>query len=215
MTALIALDGVHRRFRLKAETINAVEGVSLTLRRGVVTGLVGPSGSGKTTLINLVIGWEHPDAGTVTTDPAVVDDWHSISVVPQSLGLLAELSLAENVGLPARLGNPQGRTPDALLRSLGLEGLGDRLPHETSLGEQQRTAVARALATDPLVLVADEPTSHQDETNVAIVARMLRDAADGGAAVLVATHDERLLDIADEVLHIENGSIVDPPPSGA
>ena len=215
MTDRITLDAVHRQFRLNAETIHAVNGVSLALRSTAVTGLVGPSGSGKTTVINLVIGWERPDGGTVTRDPDMVDDWHSIAVVPQALGLLTELSLAENVGLPARLGNPEDRTPAALLLALGLDGLGNRMPHEASLGEQQRAAVARALATDPLVLVADEPTSHQDEANVAVVARMLRQAADDGAAVLIATHDDRLLEIADEVLHIENGSIVDPPASGA
>jgi ABC-type lipoprotein export system ATPase subunit len=215
MTDLITLDAVHRRYRLKVETIRAVNGISLSLRSGVVTGLVGPSGSGKTTLINLVIGWEQPDGGTVARDPDMVDDWRSIAVVPQALGLLAELSLAENIGLPARLGNPEDRTPAALLLALGLDELGDRMPHEASLGEQQRTAVARALATDPRVLVADEPTSHQDEANVAIVANMLRQAADDGAAVLVATHDDRLLEIADEVHHIENGSIIEPPASPA
>ncbi len=210
MTDRITLDAVHRYFRLKAETIHAVNGVSLKVRSGAVTGLVGPSGSGKTTLINVVIGWEQPDDGSVVRDPGMADDWHSIAVVPQALGLLAELSLAENIGLPARLGNAEDRTPAALLLAFGLEGLGDRMPHEASLGEQQRTAVARALATDPLVLVADEPTSHQDEANVAIVARMLRQAADDGAAVLVATHDDRLLEIADEVHYMENGSIIEP-----
>ena len=210
MTELITLDSVHRRYRLRAETVHAVNDVSLSLRSGTVTGLVGPSGSGKTTLINLVLGWEQPDEGTITRDPTITDDWHSIAVIPQALGLLAELSLSENVGLPARLGNPEDQTPHALLAALGLDGLDDRLPDEASLGEQQRTAVARALATDPRVLVADEPTSHQDEANVDIVAQMLRQAAVEGAAVFMATHDDRLLMIADAVHHIENGSITDP-----
>lgn len=209
MTPLVRLEGVHRRYRLRAETIHAVDDVSLTLRHGTIVGLVGPSGSGKTTLINLIVGWEQPDEGVVLRDASIGGDWSSLAVVPQTLGLIPELTLAENVGLPARLGNRQVRSPSDLMADIGLDGLAMRLPDEASLGEQQRTAVVRALVAAPAVLVADEPTSHQDEANALNVARMLRDAADTGSAVLIATHDERILAGVDEVIRIVDGRLVE------
>ena len=208
MNALVQLDNVHRRFRLRAEVVHAVRGVTLELRAGSVIGLIGPSGSGKTTLINLVVGWETPDDGTVVRHASVGDDWQSIAVVPQGLGLMDELSLLENVQLPQRLGNRDAKSPHDLMAELGLDHLERRIPAEASLGEQQRTAVARALVAGPAVLVADEPTSHQDEENAMTVARLLREAASRGSAVLIATHDERVLAVADETIHIEHGAVV-------
>lgn len=210
MTTLIRLEGVHRRYRLRAETVRAVDGVSLTLDRGTITGLVGPSGSGKTTLINLIVGWERPDAGAVIRDGSIGDDWASIAIVPQELGLLPELSLAENARLPLRIDpDLEPRRPD-LLDRLHLEDLSMRLPEETSLGEQQRTAVARAVIAAPRVLVADEPTSHQDEDHALDVAALLRETARDGSAVLIATHDDRVLAGVDRVVRIENGRLVGP-----
>ena len=209
MTERLRLDHVSRRYRLRAETVHAVRNVSLSLASGTVTGLMGPSGSGKTTLINLIVGWERPDEGVVLKDASVGDDWRGIAVVPQSLGLLEELSLAENVQLPVRLGNASRVSVDDLMREVGLDHLAHRTPDEVSLGEQQRAAVARALVSQPAVLVADEPTSHQDEANAMMVARMLRAAAGWGSAVLIATHDERILAVADAVVRLADGAVVD------
>lgn len=211
MTSPVELEGVHRRYRSRTETVHAVNGVSFILRRGALTGLVGPSGSGKTTLINLIAGWERPDAGAVHRDPAIGDDWHGLAVVPQNIGLLSELTIEENISLPIRLGNASPVDPHTLMAEIGVGGLEGRMPDETSLGEQQRAAVARALVADPVVLVADEPTSHQDEGNALVVAGMLRRAAASGTAVLIATHDERILAEADEVIRIESGRVVEGP----
>lgn len=214
MTHLVDLVTVTRRFVSRAETVVAVDGVSFSIGPGEVVGVVGPSGSGKTTLLQLVLGWERPDEGSVVVDPSVAEHpgWAGIASVPQELGLLPELTGAQNVELSVRLGRAADgadRTRWAIVE-LGLEGLGDRLPGELSLGEQQRFAVARAVGPVPRLLVADEPTSHQDEANADRVMAVLGSVASAGGAVLVATHDERLLDRADRVVRLRDGRVVLP-----
>lgn len=207
MTAVVELTNVSRTYRSRAEDVTAVVAASLELRAGLVTALVGPSGSGKSTLINLIVGWETPDEGEVRTHPDVGDDWDSVAVVPQGLGLLAELTLAENIRLPAVLGNSVALDIDELCESLGLAHLRDQLPESVSLGEHQRAAVARALLPQPTLLVADEPTAHQDEENTLLVAELMRSAAASGSAVLIATHDARVLSSADVVIEILDGRL--------
>jgi ABC-type lipoprotein export system ATPase subunit len=210
MSSRISLRSVHRRYQRGPETVHALTDVSFELAAGTIVGLIGPSGSGKTTLLHLIIGWDHPTEGTVERDASVADDWSGLAVVPQGLGLLPELTLAENVELPGRLGNAAAVTTKALFTSLGLDGLADRRSDEASLGEQQRVAVARAVVGGPAVLIADEPTAHQDEVNAARVVERLVATARAGSAVLVATHDDRLLPAVDLVLRLEDGHLVVP-----
>lgn len=207
MTAVVSLSGVRRRFRLRAETITAVDDVSLELESGSIVGLMGPSGSGKTTLINLIVGFDHPDAGTVALPATDRDDWNRIAIIPQDLGLIDDLDLIENVELPARLGNRQPMPTEDVLVALSLAGLERRTPGEMSLGERQRVAVARALVASPALLVADEPTSHQDEANAGRVVDLLVEAARRGSAVLVTTHDRRTLARFDRVLEMRDGRV--------
>jgi ABC-type lipoprotein export system ATPase subunit len=209
MTAVATLTGVVRRFRRGPETVHAVDGVTLSLEPGTITGLVGPSGSGKTTLVELLVGWQRPDDGTVEV-AAARDDWNHIAIIPQDLGLIDDLDLVENVELPARLGNHQDLPTEAIVSRLGLEGLEHRRPDEMSLGEQQRVAIARALVTAPTLLVADEPTAHQDEANARRVIDLLVSAARAGSAVLVTTHDHRALPAFDRVIAMRDGRIVGP-----
>ena len=130
--------------------------------------LVGPSGSGKTTLLNLLCGWEQPDGGRLSWPSGsgrVDPPWDEVAVVPQDLGLVEELTVVENVELPLWLaGRLERGLPEAagLLDRLGLARNGDRLPAEVSLGERQRVALARAMVVGPRLLLADEPTGHQD-----------------------------------------------------
>lgn len=207
MSTVLRLEGVNKEYRTGAEVIHAVADVSLTVSSGKTMALVGPSGSGKTTLVHLIAGWELPTSGVVERDPALGSGWSSVAVVPQGIGLLEELPVVENVELPARLGNSQHTTTAELMSGLGLEGLEHRLPLETSLGEQQRAAVARAVASRPGLLIADEPTAHQDEMNAARVRRVLEDCANHGSAVLVATHDPRILPYMDELVRLEYGRL--------
>jgi ABC-type lipoprotein export system ATPase subunit len=218
-TAVIEAVGLTKAYRRGPEEIHAVRHADRAIGRGELVALVGPSGSGKTTLLNLLIGWERPDEGEVRWGGSRVehpDDlrWGELSVVPQSLGLVEELSVRENVALPLRLRGAQYRDQhgaaervESLLGEFGLARLADRLPTEVSLGEQQRAALARGLVLEPSLLVADEPTGHQDAVWVRGVLRALRHAADSGSATLVATHHRALARFADRVLAIRDGEL--------
>jgi putative ABC transport system ATP-binding protein len=205
--SVVSMVEVDRIFRSHGDVVRAVDGVSLELVNGELVGVVGPSGSGKTTLLHLVMGWEEPDLGTVTRRADVVADWTGAAIVSQGLGLLPELTALENVELAVRLSGAAGVSAIELLAELDLEDLANRLPAELSLGEQQRVAIARAVSCRPILLVADEPTSHQDEARADRTMAMLRRVAEQGGAVLVATHDERVLASMDRTLRMEDGNL--------
>ncbi len=142
--------------------------------------------------------------------------WDELALVPQALGLVADLSLADNVLLPARLRRSlRAEQPRAaqLLEDFGLTALAGRLPAQASLGEQQRAAVARALLLRPALLLADEPTAHQDRGHADRLLDAVAEAAHRGSAVLVATHDEQAWERADRVLAMRDGRLVDRPPA--
>lgn len=192
-------------------------GVDLAIAAGEVVALVGPSGSGKTTLLTIVAGFERPDRGQVTVsgcDPAGGEalPWSTLAMLPQSLGLLPELTVAENVGLPGRLGAAAGDGADLLAR-LGLGHLAPRLPGEISLGEQQRTALARAAVVRPALLVADEPVSHQNRAWAEAMMGLVADLAAGGTACLLATHDDVAVAAAHRVVHLRDGRLVADGPA--
>jgi putative ABC transport system ATP-binding protein len=151
----------------------------------------------------LLGGWSEPDAGTIggLTSRA----WEDCAYVPQRFGLVPELTVAENVELPAR-GRVDGGK--ALLARLALDELRDRYPAEISIGQQQRVAVARALVLGPRLLLVDEPTSHQDRASAELVWAALADAAAGGTACLVATHEPDARLRADVSWEIESGRVV-------
>jgi putative ABC transport system ATP-binding protein len=216
---VVQLVGIEKNFARGPEVVEVLRGLSLELARGEVVALVGPSGSGKTTLLNIMAGWEEPDAGEASF---VADgtrlgfggrSWSEVAVVPQSLGLLEELTIGENVALPLRLRrvSPGDVRPqvDALLAAFGLDAYYDRLPQEISIGEQQRTAMARALIAEPALILADEPTGHQDVGWAERVFTALREAAASGTACFVATHSDEMLAFCDRVLGIAEGRITD------
>lgn len=214
-TAVLEAEALTKTFRRGPEDVHALNGASLHVSPGEVVALVGPSGSGKTTLLSTLAGWETPDEGVICwlgriTDPNTLS-WGEMAIVPQTLGLVEELSVRENVELPTRLG-PLSSASDSdaverLLRDLGLAEFAHRLPGEVSLGEQQRTALARALVLGPNLLMADEPTGHQDAGWTLGVLRVLEAAASDGMACLVATHHRALVRYAHRVLRISDGSL--------
>jgi ABC-type lipoprotein export system ATPase subunit len=205
--------GLGKSYRRGPEEVRALREASLTLRAAEVVALVGPSGSGKTTLLNVLCGWERADAGRLawpSTGDRAVPTWEELAVVPQDLGLLDELTVAENVQLPLWLRGrlEQGRAEaDALLERLGLAGYADRLPAEVSLGERQRVALARAMVAGPRLLLADEPTGHQDAGWAQVVFEAVRGLAGRGSCCLVATHSEEFLASVDRVLTIRDGEL--------
>ncbi len=206
MSVVVRLVDVTKRYRRGREVVTAVHNVSFELSSGSMVALVGPSGSGKTTLLNLIVGGDEPDEGTID-GPADRPDWSRLAIVPQTLGLLPELTMAENVGLPLRLGAAGATDVAVAMELLGIGMLADRPPDETSLGEQQRAAVARALVTAPTLLVADEPTSRQDEANTGRVTDALAEVAAAGSCVFLATHDSRMLGRCDLVLQMTDGVV--------
>lgn len=206
MNPVVQIVGVTKRYRRGSEIVTAVDQATFELRPGTTTALVGPSGSGKTTLLDLVVGGDEPDDGTIRGVPDV-PDWSRLAIVPQSLGLLDELTIGENISLPDRFGTSPSSAAADLMARLAIDHLAERSPAETSLGEQQRAAVARALLAGPALLVADEPTSHQDEANTFRVVDALAACAAGGSCVLLATHDHRVLERCDVVLAMRDGVV--------
>ncbi|HEX2026041.1 MAG TPA: ATP-binding cassette domain-containing protein [Actinomycetota bacterium] len=212
---LVEVRGVSKWYRRGDEVVHAVEDVDLQVHQGEVTALVGRSGSGKTTLLNLLGAWEEPDHGGIewaAPPSAWPPTWSDVAMLPQRLGLVDELSVRANVEFPARLAGRLGELRDRvdqLLEDLGLTAFQDRYPRETSVGEQQRTALARALVLSPRLVLADEPTGHQDEGwSTAVFDALRRSAADGTACV-VATHDPAVTRLCDRVVAMADGKVLD------
>ncbi len=216
----IVVTGLTRRFG----TVTALRAVDLELHAGQLVVVAGPSGSGKTTLLSILAGLERADAGTVALRPPLPAGtpladlrWADLAFVPQSPTLLDELTVAENIDVPARLAG----TPDAgygvgqLLADLEIGQLADRYPSQTSGGEQQRTAIGRALRLCPLVLVADEPTGHQDRARVGLVLDLLRRHAYAGYTVVISSHDADVIGAADRVVTLADGRLVTDSRAGA
>jgi putative ABC transport system ATP-binding protein len=212
---LVRAGGLRKSYRRGAESVHALRGVGLELHEGELVALVGPSGSGKSTLLNVLAGWERPDAGGVAWaggDPGPGGPpWATLALVPQTFGLLEELSVRENVELPLRLAGvaaaERGRRAGEALQAFGIDALADRTPGDGSLGEQQRTALARALVAAPRLLLCDEPTGHQDAAWAKHVFQALLEATRQGGACLVATHSEQAVHFADRVLGLRDGQL--------
>jgi putative ABC transport system ATP-binding protein len=211
---LFEVRGVTKSYRRGGEIVHAVRDASMAVHEGEVVALVGRSGSGKTTLLNVIGAWEDPDEGLIAwaTPPAgPVPRWKDVAMLPQRLGLVDELSVRANVEYPARVAGRLEETTDRvdrLLEDLGLVELQERFPTETSVGEQQRTALARALALSPRLVLADEPTGHQDEGWGTAVFEALRGAAAEGTTCLVATHDPDVTRHCDRVVAMADGRVL-------
>lgn len=199
---VLRLDGVAKYW----EGTTGLAPVSLTLALGEIVVLQGRSGSGKSTLLALLAGWCLPDDGEIerSGEWAVGNGWRTwrhTSLVPQAMAPVSELTVRENVDVVLRWLGVSRRIRPALalhlLNRLDLVEESGRLPRETSLGQQQRLAVARAVAgtvadATPTVVLADEPTSHQDDEHTALVLEVLTEAAAAGAGVLVSSHDPQV-----------------------
>lgn len=221
--ALVKVVGVSRAYGRGTATVHALREVSLVAHRGELLAIRGRSGAGKTTLLNVIGGLDRPTAGRVWVDGQEVTGAseaqllalrrHTIGFIFQSFGLLPILSAAENVAVPLRLAKvpaPEREQRVAMLLELvGLGGHASQRPQELSGGQQQRVAIARALANEPALLIADEPTGQLDsETGRAMMDLLRALVRSRGVTVLVATHDQTLLDLADRVLTLRDGQLV-------
>jgi len=222
--------GVAKSFAAGGLHVDAVRGIDLVVRQGEMLAIVGPSGSGKSTLLGILGGIDTPTAGRVLlegTDLATLGDnqrtllrRRRIGFVFQAFNLVPTLTAAENVALPLELdGVAEADAHRRAVESLALVDLAQRqehLPAMLSGGEQQRVAVARALAIGPALLLADEPTGNLDSLGSLQVIRLLRDLVDQqGQTVVVVTHDMQVASEADRLIRMRDGRIDTRPAAAA
>ena len=219
MTApLIRIRGLAKAYRRGGQVLPVLNDINLDVGRGEFVALMGPSGSGKSTLLNLIAGIDQPNEGTIEVDGVDIAtlsegelaDWRAATVgfIFQFYNLLPVLSAFENVELPLLLtGLSSRQRKERVATVLELVGLSDRaehLPNELSGGQQQRVAIARALVSDPLLIVADEPTGDLDRTTggevLALLEQLVREL---GKTIVMVTHDPKAAASAQRLVHLE------------
>jgi putative ABC transport system ATP-binding protein len=219
-SSLVTLRNVRKEFDGKGEPVQALDGLSLTLPRGSFTSIMGPSGAGKSTLMNLIGCLDTPSAGEVTIDGNHIDELSSnertrvrattIGFVFQTFQLLSRLTALQNVALPMAFQgwSRSDRTERAhtLLSRVGLEDRTDHRPAALSGGQRQRVSIARALANDPTLLLADEPTGNLDTETGDRILRLFTELHDEGNTILVVTHERRVAEYAQRIIHLQEGT---------
>jgi len=223
--AVVTATGLARRYGEGEAAVDALRGVTLAVQEGELVAVMGPSGSGKSTLMHLLAALDKPTAGTVTIagqdvgslsdrDVTLLRRRH-IGFVFQFFNLLPMLSAEENVLLPLSIAGakPERAFFEQLLDRTGLTDRRTHRPAELSGGQQQRVAIARALVAKPTVVFADEPTGNLDSTTGAEILELLRSsAAELGQTMVMVTHDAQAAEIADRVLFLADGRIVEELP---
>ncbi len=223
-TPAIVLQHVQKVYENAAGKFTALKSINLQLCYGQFISIVGKSGCGKSTLLNMITGIDHPTAGDVIIGNEHIYKmseseralWRgkNLGVVFQFFQLLPTLTLLENIMLPMDYCNylPYADRPDRameLLRKVGLEDQADKLPTAVSSGQQQCAAIARALATDPSIILADEPTGNLDTHSAEKVLTLFQDLAKQGKTVVIVTHDPSITDLTDQTIILSDGEIID------
>jgi putative ABC transport system ATP-binding protein len=227
----IVTENVSRHYAMGQSLIRAVNGVSLRIAAGQFVALLGTSGSGKSSLLNLIAGLDRPTSGAVIVedkDMATLSRaelaqhrLHTVGMVFQSFNLIPSMTVIENVELPLRFAEVDRSQRDSLAReALERVGLGKRLDHrpsELSGGEQQRTALARALINRPKLLLADEPTGNLDSRTGTEIMNLIREFNESlGMTVVMVTHERALAErYAQRLIFLADGKLVDDQANGA
>jgi putative ABC transport system ATP-binding protein len=209
---------LYRFYRAGDEETLALRGVSIAVQAGQLVTVAGPSGSGKSTLLACLAGLDEPDGGSVYVNGTRISHRpeqersslraRHIGTLFQSANLLEHLTIRRNIELVQLIAGRRDRDrAAALLEAVGLTGRSGARPSELSGGEGVRAGLAVALANDPDVLVADEPTGELDSRTEAEILKLLRDQAGRGAAVVVASHSAAVADLADQVIQIKDGRV--------
>ncbi|UWP61323.1 ABC transporter ATP-binding protein [Ruminococcus gauvreauii] len=217
MQPIVVMEGIRKYYRMGEVTIQAVDGIDLTIEKGEFTVIVGPSGAGKTTVLNILGGMDTADEGTILVDGNDISQYrerqlttyrrNDIGFVFQFYNLVQNLTALENVELASQI----CQDPLDAGTVLADVGLGERMhnfPAQLSGGEQQRVAIARALAKNPKLLLCDEPTGALDyQTGKAILKLLQETCRERGMTVVVITHNLAIAPIADRVIRIKNGKV--------
>lgn len=222
MAALIKLKRIYKDYPQATGVQSVLKGIDLEIERGEFVAIVGPSGNGKSTLLNLLTGIDHPTSGDIVVNDVSLNTmsnkqltaWRgaNVGIVFQFFQLLPALNLLQNVMLPmeflGRLDKQQRRHRALqLLEQVGLSDAVERLPSQVSGGQQQRAAIARALANDPALIVADEPTGNLDAATADSVFDLFSHLKDQGKTLVMVTHNPLLAEAASRTLEIRNGLI--------
>ena len=220
MSSLLSANNINKSFSLEDSVIHVLKNISLTIEPAEFVAIMGKSGSGKSTLISILAGLDVPDSGQVllaneeisnlSEDALALKRQTDISFVFQSFHLIPTLTVAENIGFPLKLsGNHSEVTVNELLQKVELKHRRNSFPHQLSGGEKQRTAIARALITQPKILFADEPTGNLDEKNAESILQLLIDLQqEFNTALVIVTHDPALAKIANRTINIVDGFVV-------
>ena len=191
-----------------------LDSVSFDVDKGKILLIEGPSGIGKTTLLNIMAGIDHPDEGTVMIDGEDIFKMNEdkrakfrlekMGVIFQQMNLIEDLNVMENIALPLKLAGKKWKDRvDELLKYMKIENLKYEMPSSLSGGEMQRCAIARAIANDPEILIADEPTSNLDNENTKNISDLfMRINKEMGTTIIIATHDPRINHIASEIINL-------------
>ena len=219
--SVVYVHSLCKAYQLGETEVEVLKDVNLNVARGNFIAICGPSGSGKTTLLNIISGIDRPTSGKVVVlgqDLVVQDEdflaefrCDNVGFVFQSYNLVSTLTVAENVAFPMEW----SRKPETeiekrvaeLLETVGLQHRADHFPAQLSGGEQQRVAFARALANDPQLILADEPTGNLDKKNGQKITQMLQMLKANGKTIIASTHDLEIIQLADQTLCLEDGRL--------
>lgn len=219
MNNLLKATNITKSFQLENTVIEVLKNISLSIQAAEFVAIMGKSGSGKSTLISILAGLDVPDSGQVflsdneitglTEDELAVIRQTDISFVFQSFHLIPTLTVAENIGFPLKLsGSFSDDKVNELLNKVELSHRKNSFPHQLSGGEKQRTAIARALITQPKILFADEPTGNLDEKNAKSIMQLLIGLQkEFNTALVIVTHDDSIAKLSDRTIHIVNGQL--------
>lgn len=196
---MIQLNNISKSYCLHQQEIHALTNITLEIKRSEIIAIQGTSGCGKTTLLNIIAGLEKPDHGEIKRSPA------HIGYIFQDFFLLAHLTVRDNILLPLRFHKGPSANYEQLIHEVGLENRQNHLPAHLSGGEKQRTAIARALITQPDLLLADEPTGNLDELTTAQILKLLKTIHQKHAlTIILATHDNLVTALANRIIHLHS-----------
>jgi putative ABC transport system ATP-binding protein len=218
----IVSENLVRDYDIGDFIVRAVDNVSLSIHNGEFIVIKGPSGAGKTTLLNLLGGLDSPNSGTIYSYGVKISDmeeesltsWRLLNTgfVFQNYNLISTLTAEENIMFPMNLSGviftEQREHAKDLLKKMGLSDRREHLPFQLSAGEQQRVAIARALANNPPMIIADEPTANLDKLTSHFIRNLFKDLKNSIRTIIIASHDDNLINLADRILSFDDGKIV-------